>query len=140
MGVFYHLRYPTLAMDIVTQRVNKMMVFQTLSMPGEQVLKLKDDMDIYDRKDMLKKGYPQMALIEKKLAGDPTNWWAPNHSCILAMLRTCGMNVTAMPGHEIYIAKPDVNLTAVSEDWNSSEYLSAIGQDWKEKLKTKLGH
>jgi tRNA (mo5U34)-methyltransferase len=140
MGVFYHLRYPMLALDIVTQKVKKMMVFQTLTMPGEEVLNVKDDMDIYDRKQMLKKGYPQMAFIEKKLAADPTNWWAPNHSCILAMLRTCGMSVIATPGHEIYIAKPDPQQTAVSTGWNSSEYLSAIGQDWKEKLVNKVKH
>src|SRR5690606_35166726 len=34
MGVFYHLRYPMLAMDIIAQKVSKMLVFQTLSMPG----------------------------------------------------------------------------------------------------------
>ena len=89
---------------------------------------------------MLKKGYPQMAFIEKKLAGDPTNWWAPNHSCILSMLRTCGMKVIANPGHEIYIAKPEEQLTAVSTNWNSSEYLSAIGQNWKEELLNKVKH
>jgi tRNA (mo5U34)-methyltransferase len=116
------------------------MVFQTLTMPGEEVLPVKDDMDIYNRKQMLKKGYPQMAFIEKKLAADPTNWWAPNHSCILSMLRTCGMAVTATPGHEIYIAKPDNDQAGVASGWNSSEYLSAIGEDWKEKLLNKVGH
>jgi tRNA (mo5U34)-methyltransferase len=139
MGVFYHLRYPMLALDIVTQKVNKMMVFQTLSMPGEEVFDPKPDMTLDERKQMLKKGWPVMAFIEKRLANDPTNWWAPNHACIEAMLRTCGLNVTAKPGHEIYITKPDKSRKAVAKDWNQSEYLSAIGQDWLEAVATKVG-
>jgi tRNA (mo5U34)-methyltransferase len=139
MGVFYHLRYPMLAMDIVTQKVKKMMVFQTLSMPGEEVFDPKPDMTLDERKQMQKKGWPLMAFIEKRLANDPTNWWAPNHSCIEAMLRTCGLKVTARPGHEIYITRPDPALTAVATGWNRSEYLSAIGQEWMETVETKVG-
>src|SRR3954465_5709084 len=37
MGVLYHLRYPMLGLDIVSQRVNRLMVFQTLTMPGDNV-------------------------------------------------------------------------------------------------------
>jgi tRNA (mo5U34)-methyltransferase len=140
MGVFYHLRYPMLALDIVSQKVKKMMVFQTMTMPGEEVYDTKPDMTFDERDEMLEKGWPMMAFIEKKLAKDPTNWWAPNHSCIEAMLRTCGLKVTFRPGHEMYIAEPDQSLTAVVNDWNRSEYLSAIGQEWIEALKTKVGH
>ena len=140
MGVFYQLRYPMLAMDIVTQKVNKLLVFQTLSMPGEEVHPAKEDMGIYNRKDMLKRGWPKMAFIEKKLAGDPTNWWAPNHACILSMLRTCGLSAVANPGHEIYIAKPHLKRMHVAKGWNRSEYLSAIGQDWAGALEDKVGH
>jgi tRNA (mo5U34)-methyltransferase len=139
MGVFYHLRYPMLAMDIVSRKVNKMLVFQTLTMPGEEVLQPKADLSIDDRKNMLKKGWPVMAFIENRLAGDPTNWWAPNHSGLRAMLRTCGLGVVSNPGHEIYIAKPDDSLTSVSTTWNQSEYLSAIGQDWSSQLASKVG-
>ena len=96
------------------------------------------DMSIDERKKMLKKGWPVMAFIENRLAGDPTNWWAPNDSCIKAMLRTCGLKVVANPGHEIYIAKQDPKLNAVAKNWNNSEYLSAIGQDWSSKLDLKV--
>ncbi len=137
MGVFYHLRYPMLALDIVTQKVNKLMVFQTLTMPGEEERKV-TDMSIDERKQMLKKGWPLMAFIEERLAGDPTNWWAPNHSCIKAMFRTCGLRITAHPGHEIYIARPDKRLSSVAKTWNNSEYLSAIGLDWSRKLDLKV--
>jgi tRNA (mo5U34)-methyltransferase len=79
-----------------------------------------------------------MAFIEDRLAGDPTNWWAPNHSCILSLLRSCGLNVIATPGHEIYVATPDDSLTAVSKTWNKSEFLSAIGETWLPKIKMKV--
>jgi tRNA (mo5U34)-methyltransferase len=138
MGVFYHLRYPMLALDIVAQKVNKLMVFQTLTMPGEEVYETPDDLDMFDRKKMLKKGWPTMSFIENSLAADPTNWFAPNHSCILAMLRTCGLKVINSPGHEIYIAKPDPQLTSVATGWNHSEYLSAIGRDYQSELDAKV--
>lgn len=139
MGVFYHLRYPMLAMDIVTQKVDRMLVFQTLTMPGEEVFDSKPDMSLDERKQMLKKGWPVMSFIEKRLASDPTNWWAPNHACIEAMLRTCGLKVTSRPGHEMYIAKPDPKRTHVAKGWNRSEYLSANGQDWAKALEEKVG-
>src|SRR4051812_9583210 len=37
LGVFYHLRYPMLGLDIVCQKVRRRLLFQTLSMPGEEV-------------------------------------------------------------------------------------------------------
>ncbi|MGE5518352.1 MAG: TIGR04290 family methyltransferase [Candidatus Dadabacteria bacterium] len=137
MGVFYHLRYPALAMDIVTQKVKRMMVFQTLTIPGEETY-YKDNLGMEQRKHMLKKGWPVMAFIENKFAGDPTNWWAPNHSCILSLLKTCGMNAVANPAHEIYIVKPDRKHTAVASNWNKSEYLSALGEDWTTNLARKV--
>ena len=39
-GVFYHLRYHMLAMDIITQKVKKMMVFQMLSLPGKEEMEI----------------------------------------------------------------------------------------------------
>jgi tRNA (mo5U34)-methyltransferase len=116
------------------------MVFQTLTLPGEEVYTPQPDMSLDDRKEMQEKGWPTMAFIERRLAGDPTNWWAPNHSCIEAMLRTCGLKVTARPGHEMYIAEPDASLAAVVSNWNKSEYLSALGEEWLGELNRKVKH
>lgn len=137
MGVFYHLRYPLLALDIVAQKVKSMMVFQTLTMPGEEVV-YEENLQFHQRKKMLKPGWPKMAFIESSFADDVTNWFAPNHSCIVAMLRTCGLKVTATPGHEIYIAKPEPGYTNVASGWNHSEYLSAIGKDYSHILDAKV--
>jgi tRNA (mo5U34)-methyltransferase len=107
MGVFYHLRYPLLALDLLAARTRRLMMFQTLTMPGDSVYEDTADCPIDDRTPLLESGWPRMAFIEHRLAGDPTNWWAPNHAGVEAMLRTSGLRVEARPGHEIYLCAPD---------------------------------
>lgn len=138
MGVFYHLRYPLLALDIISQKVKKMMVFQTLMMPDRASKVIKDNYDINDRKEMLEEGWPKMAFVERKLAGDPTNWWVPNHAAVEAMLRTCGLEVQVSPLDETYICTPIIDSPSDLKAWNYSEYLSAIGKPWKEQVATKI--
>lgn len=138
MGVFYHLRYPMLAFDILAEKNTEMMVFQTLSMPGEAAEKDTFDRPINEREDLLKEGWPKMAFIEHKFSGDPTNWWLPNHAGIEAMLRSCGYKVTDRPGHEIYIARKDPANKSTLHTWNRSEYLSAIQEDWQEAVQEKI--
>ncbi len=137
MGVFYHLRYPMLAMDILSQKVKKMMVFQTLSLPGTEEMEIPEDVEFHKREIMKENAWPKMAFIEHKLAGDPTNWWAPNHQGIISMLQSCGLKVTAMPEDETYVAEKDVSIHSSLDTWNYSEYLSAVGKDWKEEVEKK---
>lgn len=106
MGVLYHLRYPLLALDLLAARTRKLMVFQTLTMPGKEVYEDTQDHPITERGPMLEEGWPKMAFIEHKFAGDPTNWWAPNHACCEAMLRSAGMRVVGRPADEIYLCEP----------------------------------
>src|SRR5437764_1379578 len=95
MGVFYHLRYPLLGLDIVAEKVNRLMVFQTLTMPGNEVDDSTEvDRDINDRDAFRAAGWPKMAFIEHRFSGDPTNWWAPNHAGVEAMLRSSGLRIT----------------------------------------------
>jgi tRNA (mo5U34)-methyltransferase len=52
MGVLYHLRYPMLGMDLVTEKVGRLMVFQTLTAPGMDVHPdTARDRDVLDRDD-----------------------------------------------------------------------------------------
>ena len=106
MGVFYHLRYPLLGLDIVARKVQRLLVFQTLSVPEEMVLDVDPDLKFEDRTLMAARGWPGMAFIEHRLAGDPTNWWAPNRAGIEAMLRSSGLAIIQRPGHEIYLCEP----------------------------------
>ncbi len=106
MGVFYHLRYPLLGLDIVSRRIGRMMVFQTMRMPGMEVYGDTLDHGIEEREVLRHPGWPRMAFIEHRFANDPTNWWVPNHAGIEAMLRSSGLTVRAHLGHEIYLCEP----------------------------------
>jgi tRNA (mo5U34)-methyltransferase len=133
MGVLYHLRYPMLGLDIVTQKVKRLMVFQTLTMPGMEVYENTNGLDIEHREPMLEPGWPKMAFIEHRLANDPTNWWAPNHAGVEAMLRSSGMQVVKGLGHEIYLAEPDPEHPSCMTTWNRDEFLSATGQKGRDE-------
>jgi tRNA (mo5U34)-methyltransferase len=107
MGVLYHLRYPLLALDIVAERVAGTLVLQTLTMPGDDVLATPGDLPIGERARLRTPGWPAMAFVEHSLAGDPTNWWAPDAACVEAMVRTTGLRVVARPGHELWVCARD---------------------------------
>ncbi|MFW6058880.1 MAG: TIGR04290 family methyltransferase [Phycisphaeraceae bacterium] len=109
MGTLYHLRYPLLAMDLVARCVRRLMVFQTLTMPGPAGPGYDTaavDPPIQERTYMLASGFPKMAFIEHRLSGDPTNWWVPNAACVEAMLRSTGMRVVERPSSELYVCEP----------------------------------
>jgi tRNA (mo5U34)-methyltransferase len=131
MGVLYHLRYPMLGLDIVCQRVDRLLVFQTLTMPGEGVFTETWGRSFDDRELFHDPGWPKMAFLEHHFAGDPTNWWAPNHAGVEAMLRSAGMKVSSRPGHEIYLAEPDARHPSCVATWNAAEMKSATGQAWQ---------
>jgi tRNA (mo5U34)-methyltransferase len=106
MGVFYHLRYPLLALDVLASLTRRLMVFQTLTMPGDTVYEDTADHDITQREPLLDEGWPKMAFIEHKFSGDPTNWWLANHAACEAMLRSTGLRVVSRPAEEIYVCEP----------------------------------
>jgi tRNA (mo5U34)-methyltransferase len=103
LGVLYHLRHPLLALDIVAEKTAGTLVFQTLTLPGEERLEPPENVSIDDRAQLRRPGWPAMAFIERELAGDPTNWWAPDAACVEAMLRSAGMRIVGMPGHEFWV-------------------------------------
>ncbi|HEU5033487.1 MAG TPA: TIGR04290 family methyltransferase [Mycobacteriales bacterium] len=105
MGVLYHLRYPLLALDLVAERVSGRLVFQTLTLPGEEHVDPPEDLSLDERHRLLDPGWPAMAFVENRMAGDPTNWWLANASGVEAMLRSAGLRVTARPGHEIWVCE-----------------------------------
>jgi tRNA (mo5U34)-methyltransferase len=127
LGVLYHLRYPLLGLDIVAEKVGRLMVFQTLTMPGDEVVTDTSTLGIDNRERLLAPGWPKMAFIEHELASDPTNWWAPNHAACEALLRATGLRVTARPGDEIYLCEPDPDLRRAAE-WTRPELRAATGR------------
>lgn len=127
MGVFYHLRYPLLALDILAQRTTRRMVFQTLTMPGDDVVDTTVDPDIDDRQVFLEPGWPRLAFIENRFSGDITNWWAPNHAAVEAMLRSAGLRVLARPAHEIYLCEPSADASLWIRNEGAIELRAATG-------------
>lgn len=128
MGVLYHLRYPMLGLDIVCQKVDRLLLFQTLTTPGDEVFEATHDRGFQDRDLLRDPGWPKMAFLENGFAGDPTNWWAPSHAGCEAMLRSAGMRVVRRPGHEFYLCEPDPERPSCVATWNAAELRSATGQ------------
>jgi tRNA (mo5U34)-methyltransferase len=140
MGVLYHLRYPMLGMDLVTEKVGRLMVFQTLTAPGQDVHPdTARDRDVLDRDDLSDPSWPRMSFLEHPFAGDETNWWAPNHAGVEAMLRSSGMRVTARPGHEIYFCEPDPGADAWPRGRGRAELLAATGRPWEPEADRRDG-
>jgi tRNA (mo5U34)-methyltransferase len=109
LGVLYHLRHPLLALDLVSERVGDLLILQTLTMPGDQPIEVPTDVPIDGRQALTESGWPRAAFIEGQLAGDPTNWWAPDDACVQAMIRSAGLRVVAAPGHEIYVCQAEAD-------------------------------
>ena len=131
MGVFYHLRYPLLGLDVVSEKVQRLLVFQTLEMPGTDVAgETALDRPIDDRDVFTSPGWPKMAFIEHSFSGDPTNWWAANHAGMEAMLRSSGMRVLTQPADEIYVCEPD-DAVPWTRDRGRAELLAATGRPWR---------
>ena len=129
LGVFYHLRYPALGLDLAVERARRLFLFQTLTMPGEGEYETPEDQDFDNRSALLDPNWPKMAFIEKSLAGDPTNWWVANHAGVVAMLRSAGLTVVARPGHEIYLCEPArLHDEHPPLHWDPAELDSACGR------------
>ncbi len=124
-GVLYHLRYPLLALDIVARKTKRLLVFQTLEMPGNKRSRpLEDNLPMVDRYKLRMQGWPKMAFIERRLAGDWTNWWAPDSLCVEAMLRSSGVKIISRPAHEFYICSPDTDQPEWLREICSADYNS----------------
>src|SRR3954465_8590964 len=104
-GVFYHLRYPVLALDLVRRVARRLLMFQTLTMPGDPA-PTPADFGLMERERMLAEEWPKLGFIEHSLEHDATNWWAPNASCVEALLRTAGFRVLERPEHEFWLCEP----------------------------------
>ena len=108
MGVFYHLRHPLLALDLIRRYAARdLLVFQAMLRGSSSVDALARDypfeqLDIFNRP-----GFPRMHFIEHAYSGDHTNWWIPNRACVEALLRSAGFVIETHPEDEVYICRCD---------------------------------
>jgi tRNA (mo5U34)-methyltransferase len=96
--------------------------------PGEEVEEAPEDLGLLDREPLTRPGWPKLSFIERNMAGDCTNWWAPNRACMEAMLRSTGMKILSRPMDEFYICEPDPQSVSNMWSWNEEEYWAAIGR------------
>lgn len=106
MGVLYHLRYPLLALDLVSRHVvGGQLLFQSMQRGASAALEVAPDYPFEERGVFERPGYPVMHFVEHSYAGDSTNWWIPNRACVEAMLRSAGLRVTARALDEFYLCR-----------------------------------
>jgi tRNA (mo5U34)-methyltransferase len=108
MGVLYHLRHPLLALDTVAARARRLVVLQTLTTDAKAPPKpvRAPNVDWSERERLGDPGWPRMTFVERRLFGDPTNWWVPNVACVEAMARSAGLEVLERAGDDVLVCKP----------------------------------
>lgn len=119
LGLFYHLRYPLLVLDKVSEITKEKLYFQSLIRGTPSIaennpallfkcrqLKLADDYEIIETKIFEHPDYPKMFFVENKYNHDNTNWWFCNETCIYAMLRSAGFKNIMKSGADIFICDP----------------------------------
>lgn len=130
MGVFYHLRYPLLAFDAISRLAQRMLVFQSLTIPGEEIREDTHGLSIHERGQLQEPGWPKLAFLEHEMAGDPTNWWVPNQALNQALIRQAGFEITARPAEEIYLCRPGPDRRQKQEQ-NEEEFKIATRCGWR---------
>src|SRR5215203_340873 len=82
MGVLYHLRHPLLALDLLHEHVvADLLLFHSMLRGAHETGPVHEDypfseLDVFEHRE-----FPCLYFVEKKYAGDPTNWWIPNRAC-----------------------------------------------------------
>ena len=106
MGVFYHLRHPLLALDLLHEHVvGDLLVFQSMLRGVHEPFVPKADYPFSEEAVFDDPAFPRMHFIEGSYASDPTNWWVPNRSGMEAMLRSAGFVVVDHPEVEVFICR-----------------------------------
>lgn len=109
MGVLYHLRYPLLALDLLrAYSVGRMLVCQSMLRGSAETAPVAEDYDFEDETPFENASSPRMCFVERRYAGDWTNWWIPNRAGVEAMLRAAGFRITDHPEAEVFICSPMV--------------------------------
>jgi len=136
MGLFYQLRYPLLAMDIITEKVKKLLIFQSLNSANDTEDGLVYDFGYTREHDIEGIGWQDMTFAENTFPGDPANMWLLNSPAVKAIFRNAGFKFNSSPGHGIFFFEPDQDNLPVTRIWNEPEYLSATGKEWRKKKET----
>lgn len=127
MGVFYHLRHPLLALDLIHRHAARdLLLFQSMQRGSPEIEAVGRDYGFEQWEVFDRPGFPRMHFIEHRYAGDPTNWWIPNRACTEAMLRSAGFEILARPEQEVCVCRrTELNL----EDWDHRAVYPSRGRE-----------
>ncbi len=106
MGVFYHLRHPLLALDLIHEHVAKdLFIFQSMQRGSLEPAEVATDYSFWQTDIFGRPEFPRLYFIEHNYSGDPTNWWIPNRAGSEAMLRSAGFEILSHPEDEVYVCR-----------------------------------
>jgi len=109
LGLFYHLKYGVLVLDRLANMTKSRLFFQSATIgpkineyvPDEDFTK--NDNELYYKME----DFPKLYFIEQKYRGGAVNWWLPNDSAILSLLRSSGLKIIARPSKEVIVCDSD---------------------------------
>lgn len=129
LGVFYHLRHPLLALDLVHEHVTRdLLIFQSMQRGSSEVEPLEEDYPFWNKELFQRDGFPRMFFIEKSYSSDPTNWWIPNRACVEAMLRSAGYEILEHPEEEVFVCRHEYTRTALGASVYPSKNADSAAQ------------
>jgi tRNA (mo5U34)-methyltransferase len=106
MGVFYHLRHPLLALDLLAEHVVRdLFLFQSMLRGAHEIEPTAEDYKFEQTEPFDAPGWPKLHFVEHSYSRDPTNWWIPNKACVEAMLRSSGFALLSNPEQEVYLCR-----------------------------------
>ncbi len=106
MGVFYHLRHPLLALDLIHEHVaGDLLLFQSMQRGSDAVAKVEPDYLITERAMFDEPGWPKLHFIEHDYSRDWTNWFVPNAAGAQAVLRASGFDILQHAEEEVYLCR-----------------------------------
>jgi tRNA (mo5U34)-methyltransferase len=106
MGVFYHLRHPLLALDLIHEHAARdMLLFQSMMRGSLDVEPLEPNYPFTETGIFDQPGFPKMHFIEHRYSNDDSNWWVPNRACVEAMLRDSGFEIDQRAEEEVYLCR-----------------------------------
>lgn len=104
MGVFYHLRHPLLALDLIHEHVaDDMLLFQSLQRGEPDAEPVEADYPFSEWALFDRPRFPRLHFVEHRYSGDPTNWFIPNGPAAEAMLRSAGCAIRDRPEREVFL-------------------------------------
>jgi len=107
LGVFYHLRYPLLALDRIVKKVKGKLVFQTMLRGSNESKQWDANYHFWNNSIFEDESFPRMYFIEREYSNDPTNWFIPNRAAAEASLRSAGLRIIDHPESETWVCVPE---------------------------------